>query len=792
MEVPSRPLKVDLHVHSDHSDRPYSWFLRSAQAAECYTPVDHVHAIARRRGMDLVTLADHDTIDGALALCERYPDDSFLSCEVSARFPDDGCIVHVIAVNLTEAQHRELQRLRGNVYELAGYLASAGIASFWCHPLSQVNGRLTRDHLEQGFLMFGALEVRNGTRDTTHELCLLDLVARLTPQVLATWADRHPRAPWINRAARYALVGGSDDHGSLAIARAYTSFRGEASGAGVAAALRAGATAAGGDAGTGTTLAHNCYGVLAGYLHATGQTGERGNGVGPAILSALVTAQLQAEAPTGAAARLWDSGHQTGAQELMRATAEHTLAAGWRAAIAGVLEPLGRGQLAAAADGLPALAKNLVFELPYLLAHRYHLRDRAGADRFAGELGVRPIAKPWPRVAVFTDTIDDVNGVALGLRRLQREANHAGLDLRVVGARPGARTSFDDDGVVHLPSVYEHRLAEYPDYAWSVPHLPALLRFLEEESIELVQCSTPGPVGLAALVAARLAGLPVIGQFHTDVPEYAVRLTNDPTAGALVGAAVGWFYRTVDRVLAPSAWVGERLIGLGVAPDHIVRVPRGIDLDRFRPAHRRPDAFARWGVTGPVILYVGRLSREKNLEAVFRGFAAAAELTDTTLVVVGDGPYRGELARRAPARTVFTGTVVGDELATLYASAEVFMCLSETETFGNVVIEAQASGLPAVVAARGATSELVVDGATGFTVEPDDVEQIRRGLVRLLRDPELRRRYGQAAVHRARGYDVAAAVRGTFRCYGRLFAELSRRPTAPAAERVPRAVHVAP
>jgi glycosyltransferase involved in cell wall biosynthesis len=291
----------------------------------------------------------------------------------------------------------------------------------------------------------------------------------------------------------------------------------------------------------------------------------------------------------------------------------------------------------------------------------------------------------------------------------------------VVGAGQVPRTTFGDDGTVQLPSVYEHRLAEYPDIAWTVPHLPALLRFLEDEDIDLVQCSTPGPVGLAALAAARLAGLPVIGQFHTDVPEYALRLTGDPTAAALVGSLVGWFYRSVDRVLAPSAWVTERLATLGVPDDRVVRVPRGIDLARFSPSHRRDDAFARWGVTGPVLLYVGRLSREKNLTAILAGFAAAsAEVPHATLVIVGDGPARAELARNAPARCVFTGTIIGDELATLYASADAFVFLSETETFGNVVVEAQASGLPAVVAERGAASELVIDGTTGATVDPRD------------------------------------------------------------------------
>src|SRR5689334_984851 len=104
-----------MHVHSEHSDKPYSWFLRSGQAAECYTSVDEVYALAKRRGMDLVKLADHDTIGGALELCARHPGDTFASVEVSARFPEDGCIVHVIAVAIDEARHRELQRLRRNV-----------------------------------------------------------------------------------------------------------------------------------------------------------------------------------------------------------------------------------------------------------------------------------------------------------------------------------------------------------------------------------------------------------------------------------------------------------------------------------------------------------------------------------------------------------------------------------------------------------------------------------------------------------------------------------------------------
>jgi len=781
--VQREPVKVDLHVHSSHSDAPYSWFLRSGNAAECYTPVDHVYAIAKRRGMDLVTLADHDTIEGALQLCERHPGDTFVSVEISARFPEDGCIVHVIAVDITETQHHELQALRRNVYELVGYLNAERIGHFWCHPLSQVNGRLRREHLERGLLMFGALEIRNGTRDPVHERYLVDVTSRLTPDVLAGWAERHPQTPWMVRDGRYGYVGGSDDHGSLAIARAYTSFVGERSGAGLAAALRAGATEPAGDSGSGTTLAHNCYGVVAGYLHETGQLDlARRAGGGRSLLDGLIDARASEPAPGGMAERLWNGGHLTGPQELMRISAERMLSDSWRSALEGIAGALKEGRLAAAADGVPAVLKAFALELPYLLAHRYIQRDRRGAGQFAAELGAWPRTCSRPRVAVFSDTVDHVNGIAVGLRKLAVESRRAGLDLRLVGCGPVAQPTVDADGVVRLPSVLEHRLAEYPDLVWSVPHMPPLLRFLEEEQIDLVQASTPGPVGIAALAAARLTGLPVVGQYHTDVPEYALHLTGDPAAAAVVRTLVGWVYRAFDHVLVPSEWVGGVVRDLGVMADKIVRVPRGIDLNTYTRARRDPSVFARWGVEGPVLLYVGRLSREKGIEHLLAAFRAVREeAPEARLVLVGDGPLRGELERALPPGCVLTGTITGDDLAALYAGADVFVFPSQTETFGNVVVEAQASGLPAIVADRGATRELVVDGVTGFAVDPRNVDTMRRVLVRLIRDPELRERMGRAATMHAGRYDLVEAARGTFRCYERILA--ARRPAEPEAAR---------
>jgi glycosyltransferase involved in cell wall biosynthesis len=576
---------------------------------------------------------------------------------------------------------------------------------------------------------------------------LLDLTRSLTRAHLERWADDHPETPFVNREAVWARVAGSDDHGGLAIARAHTRFSGPATVEALVAAWRTRATIADGDHGGGTTLAHNCYGVLAGYMDARGRTDSLHDTRGGQILKSLVDMRDAASVSVPLVN-----------EDKLRAVAEQALADGWRGALSAAGDALAAGRVGDAADTLGALAKAFALELPYLLAHRFHARDRRSARRFARDLGanggeIRPL-----RVAVFTDTIDDVNGVALGLRRLQQAANRLDLDLRIVAC--GERTT--DDGIERIPSVYERELAEYPGLRFSVPHVAPLLRYLVEEEIDLVQCATPAPVGIAALVCARVAGIPVIGQYHTDVPEYALRLTGDPTAAGLVKTLVGWFYASMDRVLVPSAWAGRVATSLGVSTDRIARVPRGVEIARFART-------GRGGSAEPIVLYVGRLSREKSIERLFAAFREVVrEVPRAQLQIVGGGPQRPELERIAPPNVSFTGVLSGRALVDAYHGAAVFTFPSETETFGNAVAEAQAAGLPAIVAAETATAELIVPGATGFAVDWRDPHSAAAPIIRLLRDPDTRARMAREAAHHASRFEIERAARATFELYDQL------------------------
>lgn len=787
-------LRVDLHVHSCHSDRPYSYFLRSGKAAECYTRPETVHELATRRGMDLVTICDHDEIAGAIELCART-EHAFVSEEVSARFPEDGCVMHTIVLGLDETQHREIQELRRNVYELVAYLQAAGLPYFLCHPLSSVNRRLTAHHLRRALLMFPALELRNGTRDQLHEQELTAILTALTPVTLAGWASDHPEAPWVTRDARYAVVGGSDDHGGLAIGRAYTAFRGERSLAGLTAALRARRTMPRGLHGTATALSHNVIGVLGGYLR---QQGQLPFGPGPLEpqLAALMAAEVgpgRPDAPAAArgllaplARPLFAAATREGVGFSSLARAAHTddeqarltrvldgalLVAG-RAAVTELADAAAARALARAADAVPDVLRCALLSLPYVLGARYQGADRATARRLADQLGFTPPRDEAPRVAVITDTIDDVNGVALGLRRLAVATRKAGLPLDLVG--PGAADAVevvrDEDGVVRVPALLRRSIDLYPDMTWAIPHLPALLRWLCDERIDVVQCATPGPMGLAGLAAARLLSRPVVAQYHTELPEYASRLSGDPVVGSVVGSVVSWFYRQADLCLAPSRTIAQRLSELGVAGDRVAQIPRGIDLDLFRPDRRDPAALARWGLDGRrVVLYVGRLSKEKNLDALLDAYRRVQTTRpDVALLLVGDGPHGAALARRgAPLGVRFAGVLHAHELAAVYASADVLAFPSETETFGNVVVEAQASGLPVVVARGGAAHETVLHGVTGLVVdgEPGD---LARALASVLDDPAARARMGNAAHRFAQRYDLAQAARAGFELYRRV------------------------
>src|SRR5262249_48169803 len=287
---------------------------------------------------------------------------------------------------------------------------------------------------------------------------------------------------------------------------------------------------------------------------------------------------------------------------------------------------------------------------------------------------------------------------------------------------------------VALPSYREVRIG--------LPAGGTLGRAWANRRPDAVYVATEGPLGWSAVRTARRLRVPVWSGYHTRFPDYARHYG----AGWLEPAAWGylrWFHNRTRGTLVAGAALRDELVGAGFA--RVSVLGRGVDGERFSPARRSAARRARWGAgdSDLVALYVGRLAAEKNIPLAVEAYRAMRRVRGRTrLVVVGDGPLRSRLERAHP-EVVFCGMRTGVDLAAHYASADVFLFPSETETFGNVTLEAMASGLAVVAydyAAAGAhvvhgvsgvlaprgDGRAYVEGAAALATRPDDLPALRR------------------------------------------------------------------
>jgi glycosyltransferase involved in cell wall biosynthesis len=360
---------------------------------------------------------------------------------------------------------------------------------------------------------------------------------------------------------------------------------------------------------------------------------------------------------------------------------------------------------------------------------------------------------PAPRVALFTDTYDEVSGVGKTFQRLARYCERHGQPLDVFTVAPSS--SLETRGAVTVHRIKPRLPFEYyPGLLFDlIPFDDTALTYAREREFDVVHVATPGHMGITGLYLAYQHGLPLVGSYHTEFPRYVSsrilgRLDEswheDPDAVAYIEEVSGdltWdflagFYAPCQSVLVPSeatrAAVAERL------RPPLALFERGVDRALFHPGRRRRPVDAP-----PRLLYVGRLAIEKNLAWLV---AAARAHPEWELTLVGDGPQRDELAAALP-RAVFTGFLEGEALAQAYADADVFAFPSLTETFGNVVLEAQASGLPAVVGHEGGPREIIAPGESGFVAH--DAAEFEALLARLMGDAPLRAKMAREALARA-------------------------------------------
>ena len=719
--------RVDMHCHSTASQLSRLGVQRSLGLPECATPPEEVYELAKRRGMDFVTITDHDTIEGALALADRP--DCFVSEELTARFAGEPQAVHVLCYGITPGDHEWLQAHSGDVEACAAYLRENEITCALAHPFFDVGTALTRRHRRRLAELFPIWEVRNGSRAA--ELNMPAVVYIETNDGTG--------------------IGGSDDHAGVDIGRTFTEVPDARTPEEFLQQIRAGHASAGGTQGSAAKWAHAAMALATRALgegasestppdpgavlkmaervirEGEAREGKVATDIGPADARALLEAWLGSVGLELRGRELIDhlQADNFSHSDLYR-RARRTHDRRLRVAVE-------QGSAAFTVGDFPS-AMNGVFEallpaLPYAPATAFlgaevnRLRGRSDEPR---------------RVAVIADGIGSMHGVTHTIEQI-RERGVPGFEVDVVGTDPGVDR--------RLPAATELEIPFYEGLPLGVPGLPDLVETLAEGNYELIHVTAPGPAGIAATMLSRVTGIPLLASYHTELAAYAGMRSDDGGIEAIARGALGAFYRVPGVVLSPSPAADASLAGLGLDPARVRRWERGVDLDRFDPAKARRDEYP-----GEIkVLYVGRLTREKGVDLLAESFLRAHRSDPRLhLLLAGGGPEEAELRARLGEHATFLGWLGGEDLAEAYASADVFLFASSTDTYGQVIIEAAASGLPVVAVAEGGPAALVENRHTGLLCRPD-ADHLAGALLQLASSPLLRHHLGTSGAEAARG-----------------------------------------
>ncbi|MGY2290719.1 glycosyltransferase family 4 protein [Pseudomonas sp. SDO528_S397] len=343
-------------------------------------------------------------------------------------------------------------------------------------------------------------------------------------------------------------------------------------------------------------------------------------------------------------------------------------------------------------------------------------------------------------ITLITETFPpEINGVANTLGRLCDGLRARGHQVELVRPRQGAdQTRPSDDGLLLCRGW---PLPGYPGLQWGQSSMHKLLRRWKRHRPDVLYIATEGPLGLSALRAARRLGIRVVSGFHTNFQQYSNQYGLS-LLSRLLTHYLRWFHNRSSLTLVPSASQHMEL-----ERRHFERLgllARGVDSQLFHPAKRDARLRERWGLADDqtAVLHVGRLAQEKNLGLIKRCFDVLQDtypLRPMKLIIVGDGPQRSILEHQLPD-AIFCGTLRGEDLARHYASGDLFLFPSLTETFGNVVLEAMASGLGVVAYDQAAATQHIRHGYNGVLAMPGDEEAFCDAANWLLEDSESLRR----------------------------------------------------
>jgi glycosyltransferase involved in cell wall biosynthesis len=799
--------RIDLHCHSEASNRASEVLLKAISCPECYSTPLQVFEQARQRGMDFVTITDHDTIAGALELADRP--EVIVGEELTCWFPEDDCKLHLLLWGITPQDHDHLQSVARDIYAVAQYVHGRQIAHAVAHPLYRQNDKIERWHVERLLLLFKGFECLNGAHSALHRDAFEPLLNQLSRAAITRLSERHNLQPlwpepWIK-----ARVAGSDDHGLLNVGRTWTEFPADASSReDILQCLRDATCQPGGESGSSIKLAHTFYSVAVRYytreLLEPAMAG-RGTANLPTMLLQMLVGQtampskrqlirhrlagmarklggrvvrpFRDQKPSGTAmlrqifldsVRKRVADHPSLLQTLRKGLpplGEHDeifrfVQAVNRDISGGIAAAIGKSIDDASFTGLFDAIASLIAQqfvlLPYYFAVFHQNREKRHLRKITGQL-IR--SDPGNiKVGLFTDTLDEVNGVGRFLREMSAQAARHGRSLTIHTCAESPHVELPNRR--NFRPLLSHAMPYYPELKLNLPPVLEILEWADRQQFDAIHVSTPGPMGICSWLAAKMLRVPLLGTYHTDFPAYIEHFTKDHRAGQAATAYLSWLSGQMAGVFTRSHGYVHSLRGMGVPRQKVHTILPSVDNDKFHPRHRNDGIWQKYNIGEKrKLLYCGRISVEKNLAmltTVFRRLCAHRQ--DTALVVAGDGPYLPEMRQQLAGLPVhFLGCLDDASLAALYATSDLLVFPSRTDTLGQVVMEAHASGLPAIVSNEGGPKEIVKDNLTGLVLSENDAAAWTTAIDRLLHDEPRRRAMASAAPQQVAMFSPVAA-----------------------------------
>jgi len=735
--------KVDMHVHSKYSGRPSEWFLKKIGTNESYSEPETIFASALSNGMDYVAITDHNAIDGALLLKEKYGERVIVGIETTTYFPEDGCKIHLLVYGINRKEFEEIQNLRENIYTLRDYIKTNNLAHSIAHATYSVNKKLSIEHLEKLILLFDVFEGINGARSEKGNEIWMSSLKALTPDKIAQLKKKHNIEPFSETPWVKGFTGGSDDHAAMFIGRTYTSTAAVSS-AEFIERLKKKETVADGRHNDYKTFAFILYKVL--YDFSKSKSPK----ISGTLVSQITDLIYERKKMNFAnilkfkKIRFWNNKHNLDYQitELVETVKNNNslqveqkldLVFGKICDISDIMlknftESIKKGIEHGDVSGL---IKNFSSAIPavFMLAPFFSTLNHMNQDRellnslraaFLGKKRDKPEKILW-----FTDTLTDLNGVSVTLMKLAGKSENT-LQI-VTSMKESSMKDLGEKNIINLPYIHTFDLPGYEHQKLMIPSLLRSVEILSKFQPDKIYISTPGPVGLLGLLLARLLCIKTTGIYHTDFSEQSKTILNDNEVSSIVETLVRWFYMSTDSILVPTNEYKELLAKRGYESGKMRIFARGIETDIFMPVKLPAEyLMENFGLKkGFTLLFVGRVSSDKNIDFLLETYRELRKIRENVnLLIVGDGPEYARLKIECAGeqRIKFTGRLAYELLPAVYSACDVLVFPSTIDTFGMAVLEAQSCGIPAIVTNIGGPKEIIENNKTGIVVEQLDIK----------------------------------------------------------------------